>query len=134
MKTIGFLVFFITLTALAQNPLIRVCNTTGGQFHEIYFSDDQVGFCQYELAMIDSETMLQSASFGVPSLAVEALFSSSDTCALADGDLKQGVDATNAQFYFCEFRDGSMIELSTLKAGSDSPSNSKLVDALSIRF
>ncbi len=135
-NTLIYILFssFISLNAYAQNPQIKACINTGGQFHVINTNTDQFGFCQYGNALIDSISMLMFNSDHAKTLAVEAFeataFDSVRNCEQVNGTEVSGTDADSDSFQLCFLADSSSIEMKTLRAGYRANVNKGLVQAL----
>jgi hypothetical protein len=128
-------VLFFALPSFATNPQIRVCKLTGGVFHSIRTSDDEIGFCQYKSALIDAVSILETTSNEPKSAAVEAFESSPiANCLEAQATSVKGEDVEGRSFDLCVFDDGSSIGRETLMSGKNSADNADLVKALKIRF
>lgn len=135
MKAFAILALFLALPTWAENPLIRICRTTGGTFHEVQIPSDSVAMCQYGSALITSLSILKVTSSRSKCLAVQAFEKSNGTaCETAGGELVSAVDAEGATFSMCLFHDGSMIESQTLELGPSSENNQGLVQALQTQF
>lgn len=134
MKSLGFFALFFTVSVFASNPLIRICNTTGGIFHEVETSDDHLGLCKYGSALIDSLSVLEVTSNDNKSAAIEAFENTtSANCSEASGSTLEAQDLEGQSVDLCVFEDGSVIGSKTLEAGSTSPENAGLLKALQTR-
>ena len=138
MKTVGFLISLLSLSAFAAvNPQIRICNLTQGQYLELKSSDDHISYCQYgDHSLIDSLSVINSSMDNRKTLAVRALLESGITaCEQVDALAIQAQGLFEEVTYtVCLFRDHSVLELETLKAGANSAKNEKLMKALNSRF
>ncbi len=133
MKWISLLTLVISVQSFASNPLIHACNQTGGQFHALQIGDDQVGFCKYGSALIDSLSVLDITSGQRTSTAAALALSEGSDCA-DSGEFLAVQDLEGIAFSICRFDDGSAIEVNTLQSGANSSGNAKLVHALKMRF
>jgi hypothetical protein len=133
MKWISLFIFAVSIPSFASNPLIHACNLTGGAFHVLQIDDDQVGFCKYGPALIDSLSVLEITSDQRTSTAAKLALSAGSDCA-DSGDFVSAQDLEGVPFSICRFSDGSSLEIKTLQSGADSSSNAKLVHALKMRF
>lgn len=129
----GFLIFLVSFSSFASNPQIRTCNTTGGVFHSAHLSGDQVGFCIYGAAMMDSVSLLEVTTTSYKKSAVLA-FEAGLNCSAAGGSEISVNDLEGHQFDVCLFSDSSIVELNTLIAGPNSSANAGLVQALETRY
>ena len=125
----------LSASAIPENPMIRTCVLTDGSFLSLKVNSDEVGFCLYEKSLIDSLSMLLSASGDGEREAVSSFWSSpASTCeALNSKEVQIQVSASQSMTV-CAFADGSMISLQTLITGPDHPSTDLLARALQIRF
>lgn len=133
MKFLGLFVLFFSLSAFAENPLMRACDLTDGEFHAVELENDQFGFCIYGSAMMDSFTILDQIFHSSKTLAAEA-FEDGLSCEEANGYEVVGTDLEGLNFEICRFSDGSMIESETLQAGPQSVANTGLVKALQTKI
>ncbi len=134
MKLIGLMILFLSFSAFANNPQIRSCRLTGGNFQSLQIEADQVGFCVYGSSMIDSISVMQSAESGKVSQAIAEFNRSANSCEFAGGFEKQVQDLEGQGFQICTFDDHSAIEMQTMLKGADAPSNSLLTTALKVRY
>ncbi len=143
MKYIGFFALLLGLSAHAQNPLIRVCLVTEGEFHVYDFPNtsdyaaDQYAFCQYEgTSAIDAISLFQVTGNLGKTMAVLAFEETLKTPALTCGDASYqiGTDQDEKRIEVCMFEDRSLIELNTLKLGYNADENENLVRAVETRF
>jgi hypothetical protein len=135
MKILGLSLLFLTSTVFASNPLIRICNTTGGVFHEVSISDDSIGLCKYGSAYLDSLSVLKVTSEQTKTDAVAALESMNGlSCEDANATERQALDLEGKPFDLCFFQDGSVVESRTLQNGGGAGSNAGLMRAIQTRF
>ncbi|MEZ0391920.1 MAG: hypothetical protein ACAH59_06880 [Pseudobdellovibrionaceae bacterium] len=133
MKFLGLLTFLLGFSAFANNPQIRTCRITGGEFHAVRALNDEFGFCTYESAMMDSISLLLVTTSSQKTLAVQA-FESGLQCSQSQGSVVRGEDLENKKFDLCVFSDESLVELGTLQAGPNASANTGLMKALQMRF
>jgi hypothetical protein len=134
MKTFGLIVFIFSLSAFANNPQERACRLTGGLFHAVHMDSDQVGFCAYGPAFMDSLSIMDMASLGKASAAVQAFKMSPTSCDEVSGTEKNVTDLEGDSFRVCAFDDLSAVEVQTLEMGPAAPENAALVKALQVRY
>ena len=126
---------FGSLTAFAQNSLIRACRLTQGQFFAVPIPGDEVAFCQYGEAAVDASSILKLSTSKSRSLAV-AFFKAGpfQTCESAQAENLTTLDMDGRTFDICQFSDDSLMEQSTLQRGPQHPLNRGLVKALETHF
>jgi hypothetical protein len=119
-----------TLSFASNNPLMRVCRVSGGEFIGISIEQDEIPFCRYGQAMMGSEALLRAQdaelSLAYQSYALQAAVGA-PTCELAGAIGHEANGQT-----LCEFRDGTWIELKTLSRGRRAPENESLENALNV--
>ncbi len=126
---------FLATAAFAQNPQIRICRVTEGEFQAVDIPGDQIGLCHYQNSFIDAVSILTVTSGENQSLAIQALFgSNTDSCEAAGAQTVAGQDLEGNQFQLCLFQDQSLIELNTLITTATGASNAGLVKAIQTRF
>lgn len=136
MKFLGLSILFVSSICLAHNPMEHACHFSGGDFHAIATADDQIGFCQYGNAYIDSLSVLEAVANSTETIAVKVVKSSSNvvTCEQVGGQAIKGQDLEGFNFDLCQFKDGSLLERRTLQAGANSEFNAGLLFGLSARY
>lgn len=134
-----FLGAFNASEAQIRNPQVRTCFALGGQFlnYNMYMPvEDQVGLCAFDRAAIGSIALLTQVTEGLSETAVTSYLATTgyngNACEQAGGTLVDLFDNHGAMLMAaCYFtRDGSLIELDTLKRGYNHPANQRLNDAL----
>lgn len=115
-----------------RNPQIRNCNLVGGDFVAANTSNDQVGFCQLDKALIgalelnlfnNKEAILQS---------LKVYMKNQLTCENGGQIQNLTIVGTSDSFKACAYPDGSFIELMTLTRGYNSSENQKLNQVLGL--
>ncbi len=137
-KTIFFVLFcFSTQIFAFSNPQIRLCRVTGGQFWSLdidYPSPDNMGFCRYGQAMIDTISLIEHREYALGTKAMVAYYitkiSPFASCDEAGGILTAGYDSEGQRTQLCSFSDNSHVKSSTLLKGWSHPSNKALNKAL----
>jgi hypothetical protein len=130
-KLIFFSLFLGSLSVWAQNPLIRTCRLTQGQFLAIPFPGDQVAFCRYGEALIDALSIYKLSDLQGKSLAVSRFeASAANRCEDVQAVFVSTIDDRGRSFELCRFSDDSWIELPTLQRGPRHVLNQGLVRAL----
>jgi len=131
---ISVLVLGLSIQASANNnPLMRNCRLTGGEFYAVAMNGDTIGFCKYGVAMIDALSILQTTSSEYVSTASQLALGNGANCE-NHGQLLVYPDIENAEFFACRFPDGSWLEINTMHNGANSANNAGLVQALKTRF
>lgn len=129
--------------AFAVNMQIKACQQTSSQFYVVGFqntqdyADDQVGFCKYGNAIIGSEAMMNIVYGHTTSMAIDAFNQTKHIPATDCGTATElsGYDLDDQHSVtVCKFSDYSYIEKTTLVKGYFAFENTKLVEALKIRF
>lgn len=120
-----------------SNPQMRTCRIHQGQFwtYDIHSpSSDNIGFCRFKSAMIDSVSFMHYAFTNVSSESMTAyldsLYEKYDSCKDAGGKLIDGKDSGGEIISICFFQDYSFIERDTLVRGWYSEENRELNSAL----
>ncbi|MEQ1722073.1 MAG: hypothetical protein ABL930_02790 [Pseudobdellovibrio sp.] len=114
----------------AQNPQIRACRVVGGQFLVMISDEDQVGVCHIGLSLVGAIDILNKDS------RIEAPLSLSH--------YKRGIQVCQSQnittlttfegekVTFCQYNDGSFIDIETVASGKVSGRNLELNKALGL--
>lgn len=133
MKWISFLVFAFSVQAFANNPLIHYCKITGGEFHVVEASGNEIPMCRYGSAMIDALSVLETTAGLRETTAAKLVLSEGAKCA-DTGNVLPSKDLEGNPFSLCRFKDGSSLETKTLAGGINSSENTQLIQALQMRF
>lgn len=113
-----------------RNPLIRVCVINGGTFEVHPVGADEVAFCRWNRAVVDSQTLLSNLD-GVQSEAAGLLMSGTVAATCADvGASSLVLTTTSNQQEVCDFNDESKLSLETIQADSTNPDRMRLKDVL----
>ncbi len=119
--------------SLSLNPQIRACRITNAIFTTLDTNNDNVGFCNYQTAVIGSISILRMLDGDVSS-AVQAYIdtqeSSYSNCEAAGAQTLSSKQNNRASYTLCRFNDGSYIELETLKSGYFANSNNRLTKVI----
>lgn len=124
-------VIFSTATTFAiRNPQIRACYTAGGQFFVLNTEDDQIGVCKLGLSLVGAIDILNKDSrIEVP---------------LSLSHYKRGIQVCQAQnvttlvtfegeeLTFCQYSDGSLIDIETVASGKNNERNAVLNKVLGL--
>jgi hypothetical protein len=133
MKSLIIGVLFFSLSALAHNPQIHICNVTEGKFQALQLGSDQVGFCQYGSAFVDAVSLMKVTSNESTTLAIRALEAGpASSCEEVSAMDFGASNLEGTPYEICKFEDDSYVELSTLQNGLSA--NAKLSKAVSTRF
>lgn len=113
-----------------RNPLIRVCVINGGTFETHPIGTDEIAFCRWTRAVVDSQTLLSNLD-GVQSEAAGLLMSDtvSSTC-MEVGAASLILTTTVGRQELCDFIDGSKLSLETIQADSTNADRMRLKDVL----
>lgn len=136
MKCLNLLSLFaaitLSLTAVAQNnPQIRQCHITGGEFLVAQTENDQIGLCKYDSALIGTIDLLTYEDNLNPVQSLQTYIDGIQSCEpYAQTKTIQILDGTSIDV--CVFFDGSTIDSNTLKLGRHAPENTKLNKALDL--
>jgi hypothetical protein len=123
MKKLLFVTLLLSLNAFAfQNPQIRVCNISHGNFEVYDIEDDVIGHCNLGKASIDTISLMEIRFYDRTTDAVRAFLGNSKKC---NGSTITGVNNMRTN-ELCFYMDGSSIDLETLVKGSDHTDNAKL--------
>jgi hypothetical protein len=132
--------FFILLTTLSsfafsaqKNPLIRACHTLGGDFVVAQTSNDQVGFCQFDKALIGALGLMHFENKEFISQSISTYLKGQTACE-PTGVIQTVIILRGESMQVCAYADGSLIELGTLIKGYKSDDNKKLNTALGLAF
>jgi hypothetical protein len=127
MKKLLLVITLLSLNVFAsQNPQIRVCRISQGNFEVFDIGTDEIGHCNLGKASIDTISLMQIRFEGEKSLAVQALEFGDRGCAF---EVVDGVNNEHTR-ELCLYRDGSSIELETLKKGPNHIDNRRLMAIL----
>lgn len=133
------LVFILSGLAFSNdNPQRRICITNGALFWTYQIKspvEDEVGFCQYGQALLDSMSLIEFFTQNVSSLAIQHFYSTSkkpyQSCEHASGISIDGQDSQGTTKTLCLFKDYSFISQETLTSGWYSSLGSELAISLS---
>ncbi|MBC7464775.1 MAG: hypothetical protein H7256_02185 [Bdellovibrio sp.] len=127
-------IFGLTLSTSAQNnPQIRACNQTGGEFKAAKTENDEVGLCKYGQAYIGTIDLLNYRDNQQGAQSLQTYIDGIQSCE-PYGQMKTITILQSLSIDVCSFDDGSMIEAETLRTGRHDPRNAQLNRALEIRF
>jgi hypothetical protein len=113
-----------------RNPLIRVCVINGGTFEVHPVGADEIAFCRWNRAVVDSQTLLSNLD-GVQSEAAGLLMSGTVATTCADvGAASLILNSTSNRQEICDFNDESKLSLETIQADSTNPDRMRLKDVL----
>ena len=124
------LIFISALAAYAtNNPQIRACNVTGGQFFSVFTEEqDQLGLCRYGEALIGSIDILNKDE--TVTLSIENYRAGIRDCETFNLTL---LKTFNGEYILaCRYNDGSVIDIETLKTGYTNERNDLLNKALGL--
>lgn len=113
-----------------RNPLIRVCVINGGTFETHLIGTDEIAFCRWTRAVVDSQTLLSNLN-GVQSEAAGLMMS--DTVASTCNEVGAAsltLTATVDRQVLCDFSDGSKLALETIQGDSTNVERMRLKDVL----
>jgi hypothetical protein len=113
-----------------RNPLIRVCLINGGTFETHPIGADEIAFCRWTRAVVDSQTLLSNLD-GVQSEAAGLMMS--DTIASTCIEVGAGsmiLTTSVGQQELCDFNDGSKLTLETIQADSTNADRMRLKDVI----
>lgn len=117
-------------TLALRNPLIRVCVINGGTFEVHAVGADEIAFCRWSRAVVDSQTLLSNLD-GVPSEAAGLMMSDTVASTCADvGAVSLILPGTTEQETVCDFNDGSKLSLETIQADLTNADRMRLKDVL----
>lgn len=113
-----------------RNPLIRFCVINGGTFEVHPIGADEIAFCRWNRAVVDSQTIVANID-GVQSKAARLMIADTvgSTCA-AVGALSLTLPGTVDQQTVCDFSDGSKLSLETIQADLANADRMRLKDVL----
>jgi hypothetical protein len=113
-----------------RNPLIRACVINGGTFETHPIGADEIAFCRWTRAVVDSQTLLSNIN-GVQSEAAGLIMSDTvaSTCMEA-GAASLILTTTVDRQELCDFSDGSKLALETIQADSTNADRMRLKDVL----
>lgn len=113
-----------------RNPLIRVCLINGLSFEAHSVGTDEIAFCRWNTAVIDSQTLLSNLN-GVQSEAAGLMMSDAVAPNCSDaGAASLIITTTGGQQEICDFIDGSKLSLDTVRADSTNADRMRLKDVL----
>jgi hypothetical protein len=130
-----FLIFSTILSSVCfsmqKNPQIRTCQTLGGEYLVANSSNDQIGLCKFDKAIVGA---LDLMLFNHKEAILQSLktFMKGQTNCESIGQIQTLIVLQGASLQFCSFADGSYIELGTLIKGSHSDDNQKLNQVLGL--
>lgn len=127
MKKLLFVIALLSLNVFAsQNPQIRVCRISQGTFEVFDIGTDEIGHCYFGDASIDTLSLMEIRFEDIKTQAVEALEFGDRGCVYK---VVEGVNNVRSR-QICLYRDGSSIELETLKKGPNHIDNRRLMSIL----
>lgn len=141
MKNLFALVILISSMSIwaQQNPQIRVCNISGGNFWAMDISSDNIGFCKYDESLMGSMSLIRFFFMNQQSEAMSALLSTGSKkikeCYQVMGEELVATDSEGQSLSICYFDgDYSFVLKKSLTEGINSPFNDKLRAALNLQF
>lgn len=138
MKTIiSTIIFLVSFNAMAaQNPLMRACRVTYGQFWLVKITEpkeDTIPFCLYGKARISALSILEKMDGTLTEAANAYLATASDevsSCSEAGAKKITAREFDGTPTKICYFSDDSFIGTETLFRGANSSLNNTLNSAL----
>ena len=133
----NLILIFVTLIsssgfATQKNPQIRTCNSSGGEFVSVATATDQVGFCQFDKALIGSLDLMLFNNKEAIVQSVDMYMKNQTSCDNSARVQTVTVVGASETFKVCAYADGSFIELNTLTKGPNSSENQKLNQVLGL--
>lgn len=115
--------------AIQKNPQIRICHRLGGEFIVAASHNDQIGFCQFDKAIVGAIDLFLFDSKERINQSINSYMKGQTECS---GEIETLIVLDRESLRFCTYPDGSHIELGTLIKGSHSNDNVKLNQALGL--
>jgi hypothetical protein len=133
-KAFLFVIVFASSIAFAiqKNPLIRTCNTLGGEFVVANAPQDQIAFCRFGKALVGALDLMLFNNKETITQSINSYMKSQTSCDPLGRIETMIILGGGASYQVCTYPDGSLIELGTLIKGSTSTDNSKLNTALGL--
>ncbi len=119
------------LMAIETNPQIRLCRQLQGQFIVVETPNDQVGLCQLGAGYMGSLDLVKYLTENTLPMSIESYSSGSTTCDPL-GTSRTVLSLENNEFRVCIYKDGSIVEMTTLQKGKGDPSHIELDQALGL--
>lgn len=124
-------VIFSTATAFAfKNPQIRACYTVGGQFLVINTEDDQIGLCKIGNSLVGAIDILNKDSRIEVPLSLSHYKRGIQVC--KSQNITTLVTFEGEEVTFCQYSDGSLIDIETVASGKNSERNTVLNNVLGL--
>lgn len=133
MKNLALLATILLTTTVSyavRNPQIRACHAAGGQFMVVNSTEDQIGLCKFGFSLVGSIDILnKDARIEVP-LSLHHYKKGVQLC----GSQNQTTLTTfeGEEISFCQYYDGSLIDIETLASGKNSGRNPELNSVLGL--
>lgn len=119
-----------TATYAVRNPQIRACYAAGGQFMVVNSTEDQIGLCKLGPSLIGSIDLLnKDARIEVP-LSLHNYKKGVQVCGSQNRTILTTFDGE--EISFCQYYDGSVIDIETLASGKNSGRNPELNSVLGL--
>ncbi len=133
MKTLILFTIVLTSTmalAAQKNPLIRTCNSLGGEFVVANASSDQISFCKFGKSLVGALDLMLFNNKESITQSINSYMKNQNSCG---GQIETMIVlGGNINYQVCTYPDGSLIELGTLIKGTNSADNDKLNAALGL--
>ncbi len=117
--------------AVQKNPQIRTCNLLGGEFVVASTHQDQIGFCQFDKALIGALDLTYFNNNESISQSINNYMKGQNNCDQV-GQIETVIVIGGNSLQTCAFADGSYIELGTMIKGKESADNAKLNQVLGL--
>lgn len=118
--------------SIQKNPQIITCNTLGGEFLVANTHNDEIGFCQFDKALVGAvDLMIFNDKVSIPQ-SLNSYMKYQSGCYTPGSIETLFLVGGRGSLQFCAYPDHSYIELGTLIKGPDSLDNEKLNEVLGL--